>query len=1054
MQITRLCYLYAKGSTMGKILPGLLVLLQIIFAFLCQLTAVCAQTKYSIQHYTNENGLPANNIKGVEFDYRTGFLWIGTQAGLVRFDGRNFESFSTKKNLTASRTALIAKNREGTIYIEDDNFSIYRIAGGSPEFVMTDTVYYAFYQSKRWQTLYRAVDQIKQRLKEHKRSSFLPGWAVFHDEAGNSSSFSFVHFEHAYHYDAAEDTLISFPGCNQVFKIERDVYFADSALNIWKYNNNIKKLQPVLVEQMPEITGGKYGKPKLIWKQGMRDPILVYKQDMWKLIKDENILRLLPLCSMCCPVSTDINSVQLREDQGIIFLGSNTSGLYVIRTPFLWSVHKSDTLPEEKKVEYAQVEIAPGIINTASGLSYSAEGNLLSDKPIISFPGSNIYKDQQGNYWYSLHDTIIRYQPQIKQYTKIAISDGSERAIFTEAQNRLYIFSDVAIGMINNGRYMLLYKLPYIESEQKNWLNPDAVVELKPGVFAIATEKLVLFDIKKRNELYTVPIPNLSVKVRALLKYRDYLLIGTYGQGFYIYKNGTVKKMPLDKKGYLSYTHCFMPDDKGFCWISTNRGLFKASMKALIAAYENNLDEIYYHHFDKDDGIYNIELNGGCQPCGLKMSNGLYSFPSMNGVVIFDPKKMHLSPPSRKIFIDEIVADSTSYQLGDNALNHLPYDIKNLRIKLSLPYFGNAENVYFSYKLEPHNEAWEQQDITQNNTLTFGRLKPGSYTLYLRVRNGFEHDQFKTTVIAFRILPPWYQTVWFYIACIIGLIILFWVLLKWRTARIVKRKEELQQLVTQQTESIAFQSKQLETQLTQLQTQQIKLEEDNKIKSRLVSIISHDMISPLKFMSYLSEMALDNITSSDKNYSIIEYMASVANNMESLTENLLNWIRFHHESQEMKPEKFNLFLLVKESIKIASTLAHEKGINIIIDIPEDTEVFHFKQAIGVIIYNLTMNAAKYTSTGSIRIGNHYSINDFAISIADTGPGIPAETVEKLNDMNFFDFNYAASNSKKYQFGYVIIKDLLSLSNGSMKVESSTEKGTLVTVNFKKIHGRM
>jgi sensor histidine kinase regulating citrate/malate metabolism len=68
--------------------------------------------------------------------------------------------------------------------------------------------------------------------------------------------------------------------------------------------------------------------------------------------------------------------------------------------------------------------------------------------------------------------------------------------------------------------------------------------------------------------------------------------------------------------------------------------------------------------------------------------------------------------------------------------------------------------------------------------------------------------------------------------------------------------------------------------------------------------------------------------------------------------------------------------------------------------------------------------------------------------------MPAETVEKLNDMNFFDFNYSATESKKYQFGYVIVKDLLSLSNGNMKVESSSEKGTIVTITFKEVNNQM
>jgi signal transduction histidine kinase len=667
---------------------------------------------------------------------------------------------------------------------------------------------------------------------------------------------------------------------------------------------------------------------------------------------------------------------------------------------------------------------------------------------MTEFHAYTIYKDKNEDYWFHSSDTIIHFTPRNGQYKKIARNDRTARMFFAETRGRLYVVSNIAIAEISGDQYRLKYNL-LSNVSTKHSFHPDAVIEWQPGVLAIAAEKLLFFDTEKGKLYDTISIPGLKSKVRSLLKYREYLLIGTYGEGFYIYKNGVVKKMPMDRKEYLSYLHCFNLDDKGFCWMSTNHGLFKVSLRALITAYEKDLNEIYYHYFGKDDGLLNTEFNGGCQPCMLQLSNGLSSFPNMSGLTLFDAHEKHVPPPSGQIFVDEILVDSAVYHLNDKALNTLSYDIKNLRFKLSLPYFGNPENIYCSYKLEPFNDAWEQQDITQNNTLVFGRLKPGSYKLYLRVRNGFEPDQFKITVVHFRILPPWYQTVWFYILCLLGFIILLWSLVKWRTARIVRRKKELQLLVNRQTESIAVQSRLLENQLGQLQTQQVKLEEDNKIKSRLISVISHDMISPLRFMSYLSKKILDIFPSSDENRRTVEFMATVSQDMESLTVNLLNWIRFHHESLEMEPEKFNLHKLVKESVEIASTLAREKGIKFDIDVAEENEVFQFKQAISVIIYNLAMNAVKYTTVGEIKIESHYTDDSFTISVTDTGPGMPAETVERLNDLLSFDFNYSTTDSKKYQFGFVIIKDLVRLSNGSMTVKSILGQGTVVTVRFLK-----
>lgn len=1029
----------------------LLFSLQILLTSLFQVTAVCAQSQYSIQHYTNENGLPANGVNGVELDKKTGFLWVGTQAGLVRFDGQHFKSFGPAKNMAPNRINAIGRDKEGTIYCGDNNLSIYRIVNNKPEFVMTDSVFmnpYVFWAGSSWM---ESAKYIAEELRHRQQSFLLPYWIVYNEQPGKSKSFAFTYLKYACYYDVTKDTLLCFPEHNdflQTIKVDEHVYFIRENLEVLEYDDNTMKLLPVHVKGMP-AWDAQGGKPIFIWQVGMKKTFLAYNQSIWEVHLAGNTLYLKPVCQECYPTDANINTVQIWEEQGLIFLGSMVKGLYVVRKPF-FNLISTDIVNVGKagKAEYAQAEIIPGAITTSTGWSFSFQGKLLPQKTTTEFHAYTIYKDKNEDYWFHSSDTIIHFTPRDGRYKKIARNDRTARMFFAETRGRLYVVSNISMAEINGDQYYVKYNL-LSNVSTKHSFHPDAVIEWQPGVLAIAAEKLLLFNTDKGELIDTISIPGLKSKVRTLLKYRDYLLIGTYGEGFYIYKNGIAKKMPLDRKEYLSYTHCFSLDDKGFCWISTNHGLFKVSIYALITAYEMDLNEVYYHYFGKDDGLLNTEFNGGCQPCMLKLSNGSFSFPNMNGLVLFDAAKQHILPPSGKVFVDEILVDSTSYRPNDKALNALPYDIKNLRVKLSVPYFGNTENIYFSYKLESYHDTWEQQDIVQNNTLVFGRLKPGNYKLYLRVRNGFEANQFKVTIISFKVLPPWYQTTWFYILCLLGFIVLLWGLVKWRTARIEIRKKELQLLVNQETESIAVQSRQLEHQLGQLQLQQVKLEEDNKIKSRLISVISHDMISPLRFMSYLSKKILDFFPSSDENRRTVEFMATVSQDMETLTVNLLNWIRFHHESLEMKPERFNLHKLVKESVEIASTLAREKGIKFNVDVPEEAEVFQFKQAVGVIVYNLAMNAVKYTTTGEIKIDSHYATDSFTISVADTGPGMPAQKVEKLNDLLSFDFNYSTADSKKYQFGFVIIKDLLRLSNGGMTVKSVLDKGTVVTIRFLK-----
>lgn len=1033
---------------MKRIPPCLRIYLVAVLVFFLPTTQVSGQDKYIIRHYTNENGLPANSINSLELDKESGFLWVGTQAGLVRFDGADFKDFRSAKNSAAvSRIYTIAKNLEGTIFCEDDNFSVYRIKEEQPKLVMIDTIFVEPFLLRGGSFQLRSVKQVAEKLKHHNRASFLPHWIVFYDQPGDSSSFIFQYLEVTCHYDAARDTILYFNNdlhFRQVVKLDGRMYLIRDNLEIWEYDARLMKRVQVHVEGMP-AWNKESEKPRWIWKRGMKEPLLLYKQDIWKLQRTKNGLLLQPLCRECSPADVHINSVQLWEEQGLLFLGSLTNGLYVSKKSFLHTIRTDSVIKEIGRTEYAQAEMIPGLITTPYGLSFSPEGKLIPDKTRTPYNIFSFYQDQQGDGWSHSMDTVLHFNRNNSQPVQIGLNNQAFRMVFTGSQDRVYAISDMTIGEITDDRYRLLYRLPTSGRGLKNSINPDAAIEWQPGILAIAGEKVLLFDTRKKTAPDTIPIPGLTVKVRALRKYGDYLLIGTYGQGFYMYKNGIVKKMPPDKNGYLNYAHCFMPDANGFCWISTNHGLFKTSLQALVQAYERNLPEIYYHYFGKSDGIYNTEFNGGCQPCALQLSTGLFSFPSMNGLVVLDPLAAHAPPPAGKLFVEEIVADTASFQLNSKALQSLPAGLQNLSFQVAMSRFGNPENINFSYRLEPYHKNWVTHNILQNNVLQFGGLPSGRYKLYLRVRNGFAADQFAVTEIAFRILTPWYHQWWFYLLCVFGLLLLVWLLIRWRTATINHRKQELQRLVFLQTENLEAQSEQLAGQLHQLQSLQAMLEEDNKIKARLIAIISHDMISPLKFMGFMAKKLRGAFPDSHHAYQTANSFVTVTQELESLSVNMLNWIRFHHEDHQLKTEQFNLRQLVTESTEIAAALAAEKGIKLRNDMPENIGIWQFRQALGVIIYNLVMNAVKYTEKGEIRITGEISGNQFSLTLSDTGKGMSPQLVDQLNKQESIISDNQGGEIKKFRFGYPIIKDLLKLVRGTLSVESTVNEGTRVTI---------
>jgi signal transduction histidine kinase len=233
-----------------------------------------------------------------------------------------------------------------------------------------------------------------------------------------------------------------------------------------------------------------------------------------------------------------------------------------------------------------------------------------------------------------------------------------------------------------------------------------------------------------------------------------------------------------------------------------------------------------------------------------------------------------------------------------------------------------------------------------------------------------------------------------------------------------------------------------------LKTQQEELEEDSLVKARLISIISHDMISPLKFMAEGGKELREAFTTSNPLRNTADSIVNITEELETLSVNMLNWIRFHHKSYISRPELFDLGKLVGESIQIATTLAASKNVQVKNEVPPNIFLQQNRQAVSVIVYNLVMNAVKHTDTGEIRLTTEKYEGKVMLTVTDTGSGMEPGLVERLNSTDPFIGGYAGAATKKHQFGFVIIKDLLRLVGGEMTVKSDLDRGTTVFIELR------
>ncbi len=253
--------------------------------------------------------------------------------------------------------------------------------------MMTDTFFRNAFSVSGGRFEPRGANRVASWLRNHPRFPYLPNLVAFHGEASGSADFSFIYFGQVCHYSALADSLYCFndPNFEDILSLDGKIYFCSEGTRNYGLmiilNNAWYK---VSVQGMPPWNEREEEKPGFIAQPENEAPLLIYKQDIWKLRSYGSKLYLEPFCKGCSPSKAYITSAQVWEEKGLIFLGSNVKGIYIVRAPFLKSIVNNSN--DHTPVEYAQAEIVPGIINTPTGLAYSSQGKLLPGGTRIRFP--------------------------------------------------------------------------------------------------------------------------------------------------------------------------------------------------------------------------------------------------------------------------------------------------------------------------------------------------------------------------------------------------------------------------------------------------------------------------------------------------------------------------------------------------------------------------------------------------------------------------------------------------------------------------------------------
>lgn len=1008
------------------------------YALLISVSLLAADTlQYTRRHYTDENGLPQNSIKFIAPD-KNGFVWLATENGLVRFDGQHFRTFN-KDNIPISSSriyTMMPGSGADNLYAATEVKQVIHVRNGEARL---DNSYI---RQAAWINIpgrdgHYPVFPALGLPNLYKDLISFDNYAI---PVNNQDFFIATRNAVSFYENKKRLFRVPFPNTDfwRFFNIDSVLYYVgDQEVYSIAGDSVIKKgrLQGDILYN--PAFGKRERKLQLYWNLTSKDVFIYLDQSLYVVKRSATG----ELHTQLLLTGFDLNankivSAYYDDRYRRLFLGSLTRGLFVF-TRRKFSALKSG-LAGSDEVFYAQTAFGRNQVLTADGQVMGISGPTKVLPALRQLDTNDRYSmltDATGDIWVKHRDHLYK------------LAKGGLRLLdewkFTPLINQLY---EGRNGMLWIGTREGLYgmnlriqnatpefftdrirNITYIQQETADvlWLGTTTGL-CKLMLSSHKVEMIEGLKGKHVRSLY-IPAPN-------------EVWITTAEDGIFLYRNGSLTKFPLDPGHYLNTAHCFLEDDNGYCWITTNKGLFRADKKDLLNYAAKKTTDVYYHYYDKYAGFNTNEFNGGCQPCGVKLPDGYLSFPSMNGLVMFRADQTDPELPDKGIFIDRVEVDGKQMSGRDTFVFSREFDL--FKLYVSTPYFGNPYNLRLEFALNRHTEKTVWNKIGSDGSISLASLPSGSYQLQIRKLNGFGNNNYLYKNVVLVIPLAYYETWWFKVCMAVLGLMCIWGYTRFRLQYIRHKNKMLETRIDERTAT-------LQTTLSELQASEEILRKQTHIQERLITAITHDIKSPLRYMMLSAKRLADKTLMKDDPDDVqknAEMIHEAGYRMYHLTENLLQYIKLSSRDKEVVIEEVNLAMLIGEKVDIFRDIAAAQQTAVLNEVPPDSRIRSNFRLLGIIIHNVLDNAVKVTYDGQIKI---YIVpgNILHIIIEDTGIGMRPDMVDWCNaELTENDqLNTVPGHSG---FGLVIIKELLALVNGKLLVSSSHESGTRITLLFR------
>lgn len=490
------------------------------------------------------------------------------------------------------------------------------------------------------------------------------------------------------------------------------------------------------------------------------------------------------------------------------------------------------------------------------------------------------------------------------------------------------------------------------------------------------------------------------------------ILVGTsYGLNI-LDTNKDKFKSYTEKDGLINnIVYGVLVDDDNNIWMSTNGGISKLSA-----------DKNVFENFTITDGLQSNEFNG--RSC-FKANTGYMYFGGVNGFNVFNPNDIDGFEVKPQIMIDDFEVNGVNKK--DISNTGLKYSENNIKISFFTNDYRNTSAIQYYYKL--NGEEW---DTTKNNSILFVNLNPGNYELKVKAKNQ-QGVMSEEHIVKFTIKPPFWKSK---LAICTYLLLIALAIIK-----NIYEVKKLDRLVNERTNDLIIEMEKNESLFKKV----LSLEQN---KNNYFVNLSHELRTPLNVLCSISQL-IKNISKKEMFISherlsyYMEIMDRNTSRLLKLINNIIDNTKIENNSYVLTKEDIDIVYLVEETVIDMKDYIEEKGLRFIFDTDVEEKLINCDKAeIERCIINLVSNAVKFTSKGGLIEVILSDLGDkVKISVKDNGIGISEENKRLIFDRFNQVIDKNAESKGGSGLGLTICKQLITLHGGEIYVESEVGVGS-------------